>query len=187
MLKNSTCVKSESRLNADAYLGLGANLATPTETFERALILLSEFSEITSLSRLYRSKPYGFSEQPPFVNAAVRVSTNLSALELLNHLQSVEQTLGKKFIRENGPRIIDLDLLVYDELTLETKELTLPHPGIMKRDFVLLPLIDLNADLKHPQWGKKTLDSALEGLTERFVLTTPQEWSSTFRIFESGN
>jgi 2-amino-4-hydroxy-6-hydroxymethyldihydropteridine diphosphokinase len=171
-------VKSESRLNADAYLGLGANLGTPKETFERALVLLSEFSGITSVSRLYRSEPYGFSEQPPFVNAAARISTNLSALELLDQLQSVEQALGKKVIRENGPRIIDLDLLLYDDLALETKALTLPHPGILKRDFVLLPLIDLNPDLNHPQWGEKTLKSALDGLRERFVLTPPENWSS---------
>ena len=89
-----------------------------------------------------------------------RISTDLPAPELLNQLQSVEETLGK-VVRKNGPRLIDLDLLVYDELELETKDLVLPHPGIMERDFVLLPLIDLNPDLSHPQWGTKTLKSAL--------------------------
>ena len=164
-------------MNADVYLGLGANLGVPKETFERALVLLSEFSEIISVSRLYRSKPYGFSDQPPFVNAAVRISTDLPPPELLNQLQSVEETLGKKVIRKNGPRLIDLDLLVYDELGLETKDLVLPHPGIMERDFVLLPLIDLNPDLSHPQWGTKTLKSALGGLQERFVGDSPEDWS----------
>ena len=170
-------MKSESRLNADAYLGLGANLGNPKETFERALVLLSEFSEIISVSRLYRSKPYGFSDQPPFVNAAARISTELPALELLNQLQSVEQALGKKVIRENGPRIIDLDLLLYGDLELETKDLILPHPGILTRDFVLLPLIDLNPELSHPQWGTKTLKSALGGLQERFVGERPEDWN----------
>lgn len=164
-------------MNADVYLGLGANLGVPKETFERALVLLSEFSEIISVSRLYRSKPYGFSDQPPFVNAAVRISTDLPPPELLNQLQSVEETLGKKVVRKNGPRLIDLDLLVYDELVLETKDLVLPHPGIMERDFVLLPLIDLNPDLSHPQWGTKTLKSALGGLQERFVGDSPEDWS----------
>jgi 2-amino-4-hydroxy-6-hydroxymethyldihydropteridine diphosphokinase len=164
-------------LNADVYLGLGANLGSPKETFERALVLLLEFSEIISVSRLYRSKPYGFSDQPPFVNAAARISTDLPPPELLNQLQSVEETLGKKVIRKNGPRLIDLDLLVYDELKLETKNLVLPHPGIMQRDFVLLPLIDLNPDLSHPQWGTKTLKSALGGLQERFVGDSPEDWN----------
>ncbi len=164
-------------MNADVYLGLGANLGSPKETFARALVLLSEFSEIISVSRLYRSKPYGFSDQPPFVNAAVRISTGLPALELLSQLQSVEETLGKKVIRKNGPRLIDLDLLVYDALELETKDLVLPHPGIMQRDFVLLPLIDLNPDLSHPQWGSKTLKSALGGLQERFVGDSPEDWN----------
>ena len=93
---------------------------------------LKEFSEIISVSRLYRSKPYGFSDQPPFVNAAVRISTDLPPPELLNQLQSVEETLGKKVVRKNGPRLIDLDLLVYDELGLETKDLVLPTRGSWK-------------------------------------------------------
>ena len=169
-------MKSESKLNADVYLGLGANLGSPKETFERALVLLSEFSEIISVSRLYRSKPYGFSDQPPFVNAAARISTGLPPPKLLNQLQSAEKTLGKKVVRKNGPRLIDLDLLVYDELELETKDLVLPHPGIMERDFVLLPLIDLNPGLSHPQWGLKTLKSALGGLQERFVGDSPEDW-----------
>ncbi len=163
-------------MNADVYLGLGANLGNPKETFERSLKAIAEFSQIISTSRLYRSKPYGFSDQPPFVNAAVRISTGLPALELLSQLQSVEETLGKKVIRKNGPRLIDLDLLVYDALELETKDLVLPHPGIMQRDFVLLPLIDLNPDLSHPQWGSKTLKSALGGLQERFIGDSPEDW-----------
>ncbi len=163
-------------MSADAYLGLGANLGSPKETFERALKLVSEFADITSVSRLYRSKPYGFSNQPPFVNAASRISTNLTVLELLKQLQFVERTLGKKIIRENGPRIIDLDLLLYDELELSREDLTLPHPGILERDFVLLPLIDLNPGLTHPQWGAKTLKSALDGLQQRFVGESPEGW-----------
>jgi 2-amino-4-hydroxy-6-hydroxymethyldihydropteridine diphosphokinase len=170
-------VTYESRLNTDAYIGLGANLGTPKETFERALVLLSEFSEIISVSRLYRSEPYGFADQPPFVNAATRISTDLPALELLKRLKSTEQNLGKKVIRPNGPRIIDLDLLLYDDLALETEELVLPHPGILDRDFVLLPLIDLNPELSHPQWGAKTLKSALSGLQQKFVEENPEGWN----------
>ena len=170
-------MKSESRLNAEAYLGLGANLGTPKETFERALDLLSAFTKIIAVSRLYQSEPYGFADQPNFVNGAARITTDLTALDLLERLQSVEQALGKKKVWENGPRVIDLDLLLYDDLVLETKELVLPHPGILNRDFVLLPLMDLNPDLSHSQWGAKTLKSALGGLQQKFVGGSPEDWN----------
>ena len=165
------------RLNADAYIGLGANLGTPRETFENALSLVSEFAKVHEVSRLYRSAPYGFSEQPPFINAAAQITTELSPLDLLAQLQKVEIQLGKKFICENGPRIIDLDLLIYGELSLETEDLIIPHPGILSRDFVLLPLFDLNPKLSHPDWGVKTLKSALGGLQKRFIEDNPEDWN----------
>ena len=164
-------------MNADVYIGLGANLGIPRETFGRALGQLLAFAEIISVSRLYRSEPYGFADQPPFINAAARISTDLPALELLKRLKATEQNLGKKVIRPNGPRIIDLDLLLYDDLALETEELVLPHPGILERDFVLLPLVDLNPELSHPQWGAKTLKSALGGLQQKFVGDSPEDWN----------
>jgi 7,8-dihydro-6-hydroxymethylpterin-pyrophosphokinase len=79
-------------------------------------------------------------------------------------------------IRKNGPRVIDLDLLLYSNLTLTSKQLILPHPGILTRDFVLRPLHDLNPNISHPEWGTKTLRSALDGLQERFVQDQPRFW-----------
>ena len=163
-------------MNAEAYLGFGANLGTPKETFEKALHLISAFACINKVSKLYKSLPFGYSEQPPFINAAVLIKTNLPPKELLSKLQGVEIELGKKFICENGPRIIDLDLLLYGDQTIETKDLSLPHPEILKRDFVLLPLHDLNPHLAHPEWGSKTLKSALSGLQEKFVEENPDDW-----------
>jgi 2-amino-4-hydroxy-6-hydroxymethyldihydropteridine diphosphokinase len=84
--------------------------------------------------------------------------------------------LGKKVIHKNGPRIIDLDLLVYKELTHKSENLTLPHPGILDRDFVLLPLLDLNPTLTQPAWGSETLKSALSGLQKRFIRDKPEDW-----------
>jgi len=163
-------------LNAEAHLGFGANLGTPKETFEKALHLISAFACINKVSKLYKSLPFGYSEQPPFINAAVLIKTNLPPKELLSKLQRVEIELGKKFICENGPRVIDLDLLLYGDQTIETKDLSLPHPEILKRDFVLLPLHDLNPHLAHPEWGSKTLKSALSGLQEKFVEENPDDW-----------
>ena len=170
-------MKFVSKLNADVYLGLGANLGTPQETFEKSLDIISTFAGVEKVSRLYQSAPFGFSDQPPFVNAAVRINTTLSPVQLLAKLQDVEKKLGKKVVRKNGPRIIDLDLLLYANLTLVSKELILPHPGILTRDFVLCPLLDLNPDLSHPEWGSKTLKSALGGLQERFVGDKPRPWN----------
>ena len=163
-------------MNAEAYLGLGGNLGNPKETFEKALHLISDFVIIEKISRLYKSAPFGYSDQPPFINAAVQIRTESPPLELLSHLQIIEKKLGKKVIHKNGPRIIDLDLLVYKELTLESENLTLPHPGILDRDFVLLPLLDLNPRLTQPAWGSKTLKSALRGLQKRFVEENPEYW-----------
>ena len=96
--------------------------------------------------------------------------------ELLSQLQRVEIELGKKFICENGPRVIDIDLLLYGDQIIETNDLNLPHPEILKRDFVLLPLNDLNPQLTHPEWGSKTLKSAISGLQNKYVEDNPDKW-----------
>ena len=166
-----------SKLNAEAYLGLGANLGTPRETFEKSLNIISTFAKVEKVSRLYHSAPFGFPDQPPFANAAVRINTTLSPAQLLSKLQDLEKRLGKKVVRKNGPRIIDLDLLLFANLTLKSEELILPHPGILTRDFVLRPLYDLNPNLSHPEWGSKTLKSALGGLQERFIEDEPRMWN----------
>ena len=163
-------------MNAKAYLGLGGNLGNPKETFERALHLISPFACINKVSKLYKSLPFGYSEQPPFINAAVLIKTNLPPNELLSQLQRVEIELGKKFICENGPRVIDIDLLLYGDQIIETNDLNLPHPEILKRDFVLLPLNDLNPQLTHPEWGSKTLKSAISGLQNKYVEDNPDKW-----------
>ncbi len=133
------------------------------------------FAKILGFSKLYRSKPYGFADQPSFVNAAARIRTTLSPKELLTKLQETERALGKKVIRENGPRVIDLDLLLYEDLVLDTNELQLPHPGILERDFVLRPLLDLNPELTHPSWSGTSIKQALEGIETSFLLQETDE------------
>lgn len=162
-------------MNAEAYLGFGANLGNPTQTFSQACERIEGFAEILGFSKLYRSKPYGFAEQPSFVNAAARIRTTLSPNELLTKLQETERALGKKVIRENGPRVIDLDLLIYDDLALDSAELQLPHPGILERDFVLRPLLDLNPELTHPSWSGTSIKQALEGIETSFLLEETDE------------
>ena len=161
-------------MNTEIYLGLGGNLGDPPATFQQALELVGRFAEVTKVSKLYKSKPYGFVDQPDFYNAAAQLSSNLSPLDLLARLQEVEKQLGKKVVRENGPRVIDLDLLVYADEVLDLPELTLPHPGILNRDFVLKPLTDLNPLLTHPAWNGQSLQSAMNKLKESFLIEVAQ-------------
>ena len=175
MSTSSGSPPSAWKLSTDVYLGLGGNLGDPPATFRKAIGQISDFAQIIGVSKLYRSKPYGFSDQPDFYNAAAHISTHLEPLDLLARLQEIEHKLGKKVVRENGPRIIDLDLLLYGDDTLDLPELQLPHPGILQRDFVLRPLHDLNPALTHPNWQGKSLDSALADLGESYLIEDSME------------
>ena len=161
-------------MNTEIYLGLGGNLGDPPANFRKALKLIGEFAEVTKVSKLYKSKPYGFVDQPDFYNAAAQLASDLAPLDLLSQLQEVEKQLGKKVVRKNGPRVIDLDLLLYGEEVLDLPELTLPHPGILNRDFVLKPLTDLNPLLTHPAWNGQSLQSAMNQLKESFLIEVAQ-------------
>ena len=161
-------------MNTEIYLGLGGNLGDPPATFQQALKLIGKFAQVPKVSKLYKSKPYGFADQPDFYNAAAQLASDLAPLDLLSQLQEVEKQLGKKVVRKNGPRVIDLDLLVYGEEVLDLPELTLPHPGILNRDFVLKPLTDLNPLLTHPAWNGQSLQSAMNQLKESFLIEVAQ-------------
>lgn len=163
-------------MNSNAYLGLGGNLGDPVLSFKAALALLSRFSHVVSVSRLYHSSPLGFSEQPAFINAAAHLITDLEPIELLECMQHVEGALGKEVVRENGPRIIDLDLLLFEDLVFDSERLILPHPEILDRDFVLLPLAELGPGLSNPAWGSRSLKSAIGDLKHRFVEKDPVDW-----------
>lgn len=140
-----------------AYIGLGSNLQKPAQQIEEALNLVSEIPEtrLVSVSSLYRSAPFGGVEQPDFVNAAASLMTQLVPLELLARLQEVENRQGRERDETRwGPRVLDLDLLVYSGQTIEEPELSVPHPGIGERNFVLLPLGEIAPDLAIPGLGR---------------------------------
>ncbi|MCH7829692.1 MAG: 2-amino-4-hydroxy-6-hydroxymethyldihydropteridine diphosphokinase [Proteobacteria bacterium] len=140
-----------------AYIGLGSNLQGPARQLEDAFALLHEISQTRLLrySSLYRSAPFGGIEQPDFVNAVAALLTQLSAQELLRELQRIETARGRErgAVRW-GPRLLDLDLLVYSSQTIDEAELTVPHPGIAERNFVLLPLGEIAPDLDIPGLGR---------------------------------
>jgi 2-amino-4-hydroxy-6-hydroxymethyldihydropteridine diphosphokinase len=132
---------------ADALLALGGNLGPVRDTFDRALALLDDGGDLrlTARSSDYATPPWGVEDQPPFVNCCVAVETTLMPQALLGRVQAVERALGRDRARERrwGPRPIDIDILTYDDLILESATLTLPHPHLFERAFVLVPLAEI--------------------------------------------
>src|SRR5215472_16803196 len=127
----------------EAFIALGGNLGDVRATFARAIAMLCDGVEVRLLARSsdYRTPPWGITAQPSFINAVIAVATSLSPRELLSRLQACERALGRDRGREQrwGPRPVDLDLLAYDDVTLCELDLTLPHPRLFERSFVLVP------------------------------------------------
>ena len=140
-----------------ALIGLGSNLGDPVAQIEQAFRRLSELpdTQLTGRSSLYESAPFGPVEQPNFVNAVAALETSLDPAVLLAQLQEIQRIQGRVETGVRwGPRTLDLDLLVFGDAVIETKDLTLPHPGIALRNFVLLPLRELSPDLMIPNLGR---------------------------------
>ena len=138
-----------------AYLGLGSNEAEPLHQIKQAVSILSENKslKIIGYSSLYYSKPVDASIQADFLNCVVEIETLLSPHELLKLCKSIEQHQKRIYYYHWGPRTIDIDILSYDQLKLKTKQLTIPHPEIQNRDFVTIPLLELDANLALPNIG----------------------------------
>jgi 2-amino-4-hydroxy-6-hydroxymethyldihydropteridine diphosphokinase len=132
---------------ARALLALGGNVGDVRSTFDGAISALCQDGEVRLLARSadYRTPPWGVSKQPPFINACIEVATETSPEELLARAQSVERMYGRDRARERrwGPRTLDIDLLTYDDLALDRADLTLPHPRLFERAFVLMPLVEI--------------------------------------------
>lgn len=139
-----------------AFIGLGANLGEPKRQLIEALSRLAatEEVEVLKVSGFYRNPPLGPQDQPWFVNAVAQVRTRLSPEELLRVLQAIEQDMGRVKRERWGPRVIDLDLLLYNGEVLSGPELTVPHPEMAKRGFVLVPLAEIAPQAWHPILGK---------------------------------
>lgn len=140
-----------------AYIAFGSNLGDRHANIEKALQLLREQGlQIEKVSSFLETEPYGVTDQPMFVNGVLKVVTKLPPEELLQLLLATENAMGRLRLRRWGERNIDLDLLLYDDLCLQSDKLTLPHPDMQNRDFVLLPLAEIAAEVRHPVL-KKTI------------------------------
>lgn len=148
------------------YLGLGSNMGNRQQNLDLALDLLAHRLKITRLSSIYETEPRDNIDQPRFLNLVCRVETRLSPEGLLLMAQGIERKLGRKPGTSNLPRPIDIDILFYGDRVIKTGELAIPHPRLVERAFVLVPLVEIAPDLVHPESGQPVKE-ILEGVTEK--------------------
>lgn len=134
-----------------AYLSLGSNQGDPLEQIRRALRQLTAAGiEVVQLSSLYRTEPVDYKLQPWFVNCVAEIRTRMMPRQLLNTLQRIERTMGRRRTFAKGPRVIDIDILLFEDVILRSPGLAIPHPRLPERKFVLVPLCEIAARLRHP-------------------------------------
>ncbi|MBJ9936432.1 MULTISPECIES: 2-amino-4-hydroxy-6-hydroxymethyldihydropteridine diphosphokinase [Acinetobacter calcoaceticus/baumannii complex] len=133
-------------MTTKTYIGLGSNLGDSRQILSEAIAKLKTLGEV-KVSKLYQSPPMGPQDQPNYLNAVAELNTDLTPLDLLDQLQRFEQEAGRVRLRRWGERTLDLDLLIYGDKKIQNERLTVPHIGILERDFVVIPLLDLDADL----------------------------------------
>ena len=138
---------------SEVYLGLGSNVGDKRRNLRQALDFLGTDCRVQATSALYSTEPVGYLEQDWFLNCAARVEAELSPHELLEFIQGIENQLGRVRTIPNGPRTIDIDILLFDDLVIDSGGLTIPHPRMHERGFVLQPLAEIAADVVHPVLG----------------------------------
>lgn len=142
------------------YLGLGSNLGNRQAILKSTVNSLAPQMHVLKKSPVYETPPWGYKDQPAFLNQVIKAETYERPEVLLVHLKRLEVALGRVPNFKNGPRLIDIDLLFYDDLVLDTPALVLPHPQLHERGFMLMPLNDIAPDLMHPVL-KKTISELL--------------------------
>ena len=145
-----------------AFIALGSNLQDPETQVKNAFLALKKLpkTKLVKASSLYKTSPVGYIDQPDFINAAAEISTELSPLELLDAILNIETEAGRERPFTNAPRVLDCDLLMYDDIKMMTKKLMLPHPRMFERCFVLLPLAEISPNLTSPS-GESIVKLAL--------------------------
>ena len=163
---------------AIVYLGLGSNLGRREENLTQALISLSQKVNLEQVSSIYETEPVGYKEQPFFLNLVCRITTNLHPEGLLHLAKDIENSMGRVASFPNAPRPIDIDVLFYDDKTVETQTLTIPHPRLADRAFVLIPLVEIAPDLVHPGLDKSIAEllKSVKGQDE------VQKWIGGFNV-----
>ena len=154
-----------------AYIALGSNLPSPAgspqETLDAAINKLAELGHLTAQSSYYSTEPIGYADQPEFLNAAIALETPLDPQTLLDRLLEIERSFGRDRSHgiPNGPRTLDLDILLYGDYVLNTQALQLPHPRMAQRSFVLLPMAEIAPKLIHPEL-RRSMTQLLQDLSK---------------------
>jgi 2-amino-4-hydroxy-6-hydroxymethyldihydropteridine diphosphokinase len=172
---------SSAKLNANeqrVWIGLGANLGDAAKTFLAVYHSLADSLANLQSSSLYITRPFGDTAQGNFTNAVVSGICQLEPLDLLALLQRIERQLGKRKLRPNGPRVIDLDILFWGNRILNVDDLQIPHPRATGRDFVLLPMHELDPQWMDPVSGK-SIEELLTTLDEHYFTGSRQPWPNS--------
>jgi 2-amino-4-hydroxy-6-hydroxymethyldihydropteridine diphosphokinase len=154
------CFLSEADLHSDvtAFLGLGTNIGERARNLYEALRRMAAVVHIDATSSVYETEPVGYTDQPKFWNMVVRCATDLPARQLMQELIAIETAMGRQRTFKNAPRIIDIDILVYDEVVVAERDLEIPHPRMHDRAFVLRPLLEIAPDLVDPRTHESYAD-----------------------------
>jgi len=139
------------------YIGLGSNLGKRLDYIKTAIKLIRKLNStsIDAISSIYESEPYGNVDQPKFLNCVLKLNTTIEPLDLLTKLKNIEKNMGREKTKRWDPRVIDIDILLYNDLIMDSPELKIPHPDLLNRDFVIKPLLELDENIVHPVKNKK--------------------------------
>jgi len=162
-------------VNKIVYLSLGSNLGDRAANLRTALEKLEDFGTVTAVSSFYETEPVELAAQPWFLNCAAKLDTEKMPRQLIAGILSIEKGMGRQRTQKNGPRIIDIDILLFDTSVIDIPSLTVPHPGMHERRFVLDPLVEIAPDIRHPVF-KRTMrqlrDALPPGQTVRRIVET---------------
>ena len=152
------------------FLSLGSNVGEREANLRAAIAALPDAGvQVKRVSSIYETEPVDFLEQPWFLNCVVEGETSVPAVELLRRLRKLEQLMGSRKVIERGPRLIDIDILLYGRETIDERELQVPHPRMRSRRFVLAPLTEIAPDVRHPAWDGSAAE-LFSGLEDRSVV-----------------
>jgi 2-amino-4-hydroxy-6-hydroxymethyldihydropteridine diphosphokinase len=151
------------------YLALGSNVGNRAANLKDAIASLPPQMEVKAKSKVYETPPWGYADQEKFLNQVLMAKTYLEPEPLLKHLKRLEVALGRIASFQNGPRLIDIDILFYDDLVFESPALVIPHPHVHERGFVLLPMLDIAPDFVHPV-KQKSIRTLIAGCDLRGIV-----------------